>query len=47
MPNLIDYLLEHDDVRHRIMNYVIYFQIIGGTIFCVSLLIARLFFWDH
>lgn len=46
MPNVIDYLLENDDVRDRILMYFMYFAIIGGSIYSVSLLIARLFFWD-
>jgi hypothetical protein len=46
MPNLIDYLLENDDVRRRIMMSLIYFMCIGGVTYSVSLLIARLFFWD-
>jgi hypothetical protein len=46
MPNLIDYLLENDDVRHRIMMYIAYFMIIGGATYSVSLIVARLFFWD-
>ena len=38
MPNLIDYLLENDDVRRRIMMYLIYFMCIGGATYSVSLL---------
>jgi hypothetical protein len=46
MPNVIDYLLENDDVRDRIRMYLIYFMIIGGILYSVGLLTARLFFWD-
>jgi hypothetical protein len=45
MPNLIDYLIERDDVRHRILNYIVYFWVIGGVTYTVSLIIARIFFW--
>jgi hypothetical protein len=45
MPNLIDYLLENDDVRHRIRDYIFCFMIVGGVTYSVSLLTARLFFW--
>ena len=47
MPNLIDYLLENDDVRHRAMMYIAYFMFIGSGLYSVSLLIARLFFWKY
>jgi hypothetical protein len=46
MPNLIDSLLENDDVRDRIRMRLIYFMIIGGAIYSISLLTARLFFWN-
>jgi hypothetical protein len=45
MPNVIDYLIEHDDARDRITKYIVYFWIVGGVTYSVSLLIARLFFW--
>jgi hypothetical protein len=47
MPNLIDYLLEHDDVRHRIRKYIGYFMIIGGTLFTVGTVIFWQFFSDY
>lgn len=43
MPNLVDYLLEREDVRHRIIKYIVYFWIVGGVSY--TLLTARLFFW--
>jgi hypothetical protein len=47
MPILIDYILGNDDARHRIMKYTAYFMCIGGAIYSVSLLIARLVFWNQ
>ncbi|WP_255219774.1 hypothetical protein [Paraburkholderia ginsengisoli] len=41
MPNLIDYVIENPAVRDRIIDAMIPFSIIGGTISSICMLLAR------
>jgi hypothetical protein len=41
MPDLIDYVIEHPEVRNRITEAIIPFSIIGGTISSICMLLAR------
>lgn len=43
MPNLIDYVLENRAVRNRIIDAMIPFSIIGGSISSICMLLARHF----
>jgi hypothetical protein len=43
MPNLIDYIIENRALRNRIIDAMIPFSIIGGTISSICMLLARHF----
>ncbi|MFM0173681.1 hypothetical protein [Paraburkholderia sediminicola] len=41
MPNLIDYIIENRELRHRIIELSIPFSIINGTLASICMLLAR------